>query len=179
MVQTSKAAMARAGRLADVTTDRRDAIDGLRHALLSLVRRAAVPRAHEQIAAHAGVQIEMVEAVALGRLVDCKQIGVSELARQLQVECSTASRHAANLVRRGLVRRDPDPGDARAVVLSPTDAGRDTMARLRVANCEILEELLAEWPTPDVLDLTSLAQRLSDELARLAGPVESPRTCEA
>jgi len=53
------------------------------------------------------------------------------LAELSHADPSTISRQVAELVRRELVRREPDPSDGRASLLAITDAGREVCARVR------------------------------------------------
>src|ERR1700742_2833233 len=48
------------------------------------------------------------------------------LAELTHADPSTISRQVAELVQRGLVRREPDPSDGRASLLAITDAGRES-----------------------------------------------------
>jgi DNA-binding MarR family transcriptional regulator len=69
-----------------------------------------------------------------------KRIG--ELARIEQVEPPTMTRLVDALVRGGLAARERDPGDARAVVVRATAAGRRTLERGRSRRLETLEASL-------------------------------------
>lgn len=149
---------------------RRKAIETLQQALTLAVRRAAVPQVHDQVIGRAGVDIERVEAIALGRIVDQGDMWLSELARQLGVACSTAGRHAAHLDERGLCVRSVDPADGRAVVATATGEGRELVARLRAAHGEILGEVLAAWDTPDLERLSALLERLAEDLSKITEP---------
>jgi len=65
----------------------------------------------------------------------------------------------------GLIRRDVDPVDGRASLISLTDSGRATLARIREARCGILAEALVDMD-PDALVTAA------DALARIAAAVE-------
>ncbi|MGH9049151.1 MAG: MarR family winged helix-turn-helix transcriptional regulator [Acidimicrobiia bacterium] len=156
----------------DRTTRRADHVEALQRTLAMVVRRTVVPRVHERIVALAGVEIEQVEAVALSRLADAQGMRLGELAQQLRVDCSTASRHVSRLVERGLARREPDPLDARAVVLTATAAGQRLIRRLRAAHCQLLDERLATWSDDDLRALVGLTGRLVDDLAALTDGTE-------
>ncbi len=67
---------------------------------------------------------------------------IGELARAEQVEPPTISRLVDALVRDGLVVREPDPDDARAVIVRATPEGRRTLERGRAQRLEALEASL-------------------------------------
>ena len=142
----------------------------LQRALGAVVRRTSVPRVHQRVATRAGVDIEQVEAIVLSRIVDAGEIRVSDLAQWLGVVCSTASRHVAHLASRGLVERQPDAADGRAVIVSPTAAGRALLARLRAAHSALLEESLTGWTDSEVQQLTAALARFADDLEDLVRP---------
>ncbi|MGP7960045.1 MarR family winged helix-turn-helix transcriptional regulator [Sanguibacter sp. A247] len=83
---------------------------------------------------------------------------ISELAHQLQVDVSVASRQVTALVDEGLAVRDIDPDDrrARTVALSPTGLARATEARRSVGRH--LAGALSDW---DSARLTALATSLN------------------
>lgn len=74
------------------------------------------------------------QAQILAHLVQRGPARVGAVADAIAVTQPTASDAVAALVRKGHVKRRPDPEDARAVQLHPTDAGRR------------LAEELAVWP---------------------------------
>lgn len=84
---------------------------------------------------------------------------VSELAQQLQVDVSVASRQVTALVDEGLAVRDVDPDDrrARTIALSPAGTARATEARQSVGR--LLAAALSDW---DSEHLTTLATSLND-----------------
>jgi DNA-binding MarR family transcriptional regulator len=87
-----------------------------------------------------------------------------ELAEQAMLDPSTVSRHTAQLVKAGLVSRQPHPEDGRAVQLVATPAGvavgRDLIDR-RVA---MLGRILSGCEPDDSETLLRLLRRLNDGL---------------
>ncbi len=145
-------------------------IEDLQRALIHVVRRSSVPRSHDRIASHAGVEVERVEAVALSRIVDAGSMRLTDLAAQLDVACSTAGRHAAHLEERGLCARTVDPVDGRAVVVTPTGAGRSLVTSLRASYREILGEALESWTDEDLGRFSVLLARFGEDLSALSEP---------
>jgi DNA-binding MarR family transcriptional regulator len=82
---------------------------------------------------------------------------LSALADAEQVAGPTMSKIVAGLERSGLVRREPDPADARAVVLSATPQGRRLMERGRLQRVERLIAELQDLPPADLATLRRAA----------------------
>ena len=87
----------------------------------------------------------------------------SDLARFLRIAPRSATEVVDALADRGLVERVRDPGDRRAVLVRPTEAGRAThraVERARAADAQVyLERLDAD----ERAELTRLLQRLVDD----------------
>lgn len=79
-----------------------------------------------------------------------------ELAESKGVDASTASRQAAQLVRAGLIRRDPDPEDGRAALLDVTDEGRAVCHRLMESRRQSIEDALRDWSPERIASLADL-----------------------
>jgi DNA-binding MarR family transcriptional regulator len=154
-------------------TERTNTLAALQRSITVLVRRTAIPRAHERIIRRAAVDIDRVEAVALSRISDAGSMRVTELADQLGVACSTAGRHAANLEQGGLVSRSPDPSDRRVTVVTATDDGIELIERLRIVQRGLLAEALSKWSTEDLSELADLLERLGEDVLTLSQPAET------
>jgi DNA-binding MarR family transcriptional regulator len=77
---------------------------------------------------------------------------------------STISRQVAELVRGGLVRREPDPSDGRASLLAITDAGRQVCERVRTLRRELLAAAVAGWADTELAEFASLLNRFNGGL---------------
>lgn len=96
-----------------------------------------------------GQPIAVSEAHALTELARDAPFSQTELARRLQLEKSTVSRLTGQLVTRGWVRREPDPADRRATLLTLTEAGRRAADNLASAREAKFARLLAGIPEVD------------------------------
>jgi DNA-binding MarR family transcriptional regulator len=79
-----------------------------------------------------------------------------DLAEAKGSDASTVSRQAAQLVKAGLLRRDPDPLDRRACLLALTEGGRDVCRRLTDARRRAIAEALREWSPERVRAFTEM-----------------------
>lgn len=100
----------------------------------------------------------------LARLVVDGPQRVTSLADLAELDASTVSRQVANLVKDGLIERQPDPGDGRASLLVATDRGQQAHAAFRGRRDERLAGMLADWSVADVDGLRSLLRRLAGAL---------------
>jgi DNA-binding MarR family transcriptional regulator len=69
--------------------------------------------------------------------LDAGPLNQTELARQAKVEAQTMSRTIDRLERRGLVRREADPGDRRRMIVTRTGEGDAAWASTRSLESEV------------------------------------------
>jgi len=86
------------------------------------------------------------------------------LAELSHADPSTISRQVAELVRRELVRREPDPSDGRASLLAITDAGRGVCERVRTLRRELLAAAVAGWTDAELDTFAGLLSRFNGAL---------------
>ena len=92
------------------------------------------------------------------------------LAELCHADPSTVSRQVAELVRRELVRREPDPSDGRASLLAITDAGREVCERVRTLRRELLAAAVAAWTDSELDTFAGLLSRFNGALGAAYGP---------
>lgn len=91
----------------------------------------------------------------------------SELAEDLDVHKSTASRAVTSLEKLGLVTRVPDPDDGRAQLLvAQPDALRD-VEEYRRRNHERLQTILADWTPEEIQAFARSLTRLNEASEQL------------
>jgi DNA-binding MarR family transcriptional regulator len=130
--------------------------DRLHSAALRLVRRL---RAHD-----ASVGLSPPRLSALAVIVRDGPIAVGALAAAEGVAAPTMSRLVDGLQREGLVKRTPDPADARGVLVTATPRGKSLLAKARTRR---LRDLAEELSRLSAEELTLLA-RGADLMARIA-----------
>lgn len=113
-------------------------------------------------------ELTMPESLALSRLDRAGSATSSELARAERISPQSMGTTIAELERRALVAREPDPGDGRRIVLSITAAGRRLVRDRRGMRTEMIARALDSAFTPAELEqlraAAPLLERLADKL---------------
>ncbi|MEX5721485.1 MarR family winged helix-turn-helix transcriptional regulator [Geodermatophilus maliterrae] len=89
-------------------------------------------------------------------------VRLSDLAEALHIAPRSATEVADALQARGLVERTPDPTDRRAVVLRPTEAGRQVQAEVDAARAADTRDLFDRLAPADRAELARLLRALAD-----------------
>ena len=126
----------------------------------SLYRLGLVQR---QIARHALAELGSQGFLALGIVFGHGPIRISEIAQRLAVDLSVASRQVAALTAAGYVRRQPDPEDRRAQLVSLTEAGERVLSESHRRMVDAFGTVLEDWSAEDVTSLSVALQRLRDD----------------
>jgi DNA-binding MarR family transcriptional regulator len=124
------------------------------HRLLRTVRQAAPAGLYP------------TQLIVLSQLLQSGPMRVGELAQQVPCSQPTATTMVSHLEAMGLVVRESDPSDGRAIQVTLTEQGRDTIISVAHGEAEIIAERLTEL-TPEeaaqVLAVAPLLDRLSGQ----------------
>jgi DNA-binding MarR family transcriptional regulator len=123
-------------------------------------------RQRERVVRAARVPLTSAELVALRAVERHGPVAVSELARRLELDQSTASRQLRPLEAEGLVARSVDPVDRRAARLVVTPKGRRLLDRVREVPLNDYAVALSDWSDGDRALLAQLLDRLREGLLR-------------
>ena len=126
--------------------------------------------------AQRGRDVMVVEAVHA--LTEQKRsTSINEVARELGVDQSGASRMVARTEQQGLVTRRAPARIGAASVIVNTAAGEDLLRQAHAWQDEVLRTLTADWPAGDVESLVTLMDRLVRAQSAIdgAGPISPPR----
>lgn len=94
-------------------------------------------------------------------------IRVLELAEILQWEKSRLSHHLARMQRRGLIRRQECPDDARGALIALTTEGRHAIAGAAPPHVDAVRELVFDGLDPDQVEaLARIAETVLDRIRR-------------
>lgn len=108
--------------------------------------------------------IQVLEAVAAARR-NHAEATVTDIATQLGIDHSGASRMVRDAAAAGYLTRGTSPHDRRRVVLEPTKPGERLLAAAHAWQRECFDGLTAGWPADDRRRFASYLQRLADETA--------------
>lgn len=137
-------------------------------ALVSASARSA--RQHERVVRATGAPITGAGLLALRVISRQSPVTASDVARRLQVDLSTASRHIKSLEDLGFVRRAVDADDRRVAWLDLTAEGRRLLDRARDVALHDFDSALADWTQADRSRLAMLLDRF--RYALLAAEVD-------
>ncbi len=93
-------------------------------------------------------------------------VRVSDVAEDLHVDISVASRHLAALEERGHVERTTDPADGRSRLLAVTAAGLDTLAEAHDRMVGVFVSTVAGWDDHEIAELAAGLHRLREDYSR-------------
>ncbi|WP_406830920.1 MarR family transcriptional regulator [Pedococcus sp. KACC 23699] len=122
----------------------------------------------------AAFDVSYAQARLLALLDELGPARVSTLAEADHCSQPTMSTALQRLESQGWAQRVPDPGDARASLLSLTPAGRDALEEIRRARAAVLSPILTTLDDADVARLRDAVVALDDLLLRAAPTTSNP-----
>jgi DNA-binding MarR family transcriptional regulator len=117
-------------------------------------------RQRERVVHAARVPLTGAGLIVLRTVQRYGPVAVSEVARRLEVDQSTASRQIRPLEEQGLVTRATDPTDRRSARLAVTPKGRRLLDRVRGVSLNDYAVAMGDWSDADRTTLADLLERL-------------------
>lgn len=114
--------------------------------------------------AGAGVGLTHVELSALATVARAGAVRPGDVARLEGIAAPGATRILAELERRGLIRREPDPVDGRSTLVGTTAAGDAAILDARRARAEGVQRLLDDLDDQDLAAITQAVGALEAAL---------------
>lgn len=152
-------------------------------ALSGLLGHGKLSVLHQLAVTATGLPLDRAAYIAIACIGDEGPIRLSELARRLAVDVSTASRQVAGLEQRLLLERVGDPHDRRSALLHLTERGRDRLDQIRDCRRRLLRRAMTDWSVADVAALVALLERLNVDLglfvAAQRGSAKTPRSARS
>jgi MarR family 2-MHQ and catechol resistance regulon transcriptional repressor len=136
------------------------------HGALSELVRVYQFRDRDRICCH---DISVTQCYALDALLRRGPSGLNDLAAELYLDKSTASRVVATLERKRYLSRAPHPEDGRAIVLTVTPAGRRLCDRIRTELVAEAKQLLEDFEPAVRQGAAQLILRLARAAAERSG----------
>jgi DNA-binding MarR family transcriptional regulator len=149
---------------ADIDHTMTSSSDTIRNLARAVYELSAVKRDISRLAGF-DHPVGLVPLAAVRRLAPAR---VKDIAADLHVDLSVASRQLAALEAAGYVRREPDPGDRRAHRMSPTEAGERAMERAHERIVGVFAAALSDWQEDEITHLTAALGRLRRDYERAA-----------
>ncbi|MCU1403983.1 MAG: MarR family transcriptional regulator [Glaciihabitans sp.] len=140
-------------------------------ALSTLQRWSAHADIRKSLREAGGAVLSNTDSWLLERIAADGPIRMSQLAGWLAVDKSTMTSEIRRLQQAGLVVREADKNDRRAILVSATEAGLSAITQHREVAQEMFNSLLVKWNAVDRNNLALLLGRFVDELTP---PTEAP-----
>jgi DNA-binding MarR family transcriptional regulator len=111
-----------------------------------------------------GLEISHLDVIeAVRRIKQDGEVTVGAIAEMMRIDPSRGSRLVADLVQRGMLRRDVSQADARRSVIDLTDMARDHFREAEIVKRTIISSLLTDWESEDVHQFAKLYERFVTE----------------
>lgn len=101
----------------------------------------------------------------LAHLGMCGPRRASEIAEAFELDKGAVSRAVQSMLELGLITKEPDPEDGRAVILNATQESRAALTRIATRRLEDLDQTLGDWSMADL-------ESFVDSFSRYNGMVE-------
>jgi DNA-binding MarR family transcriptional regulator len=150
------------------TSGEPDDLSTIERSLEQLFRLNASRKVHQRRAAAAGVAISQPGFQLLRRVQGQDGIQIGELARLTEMDPAATGRQIAQLEADGLVTRERDSDDGRAVVVKVTAAGAEVRRRLSMVAERHMSDVLASWSDVDRRRLAALLPRFVEGLRQVS-----------
>jgi len=140
------------------------ALDALERALIQ-VARVMLRMGVSPSVLKEGEQLDRAGYWTLVRLDEADgPVRLSDLAAAMELDLSTVSRQARQLVEAGLVTRQADPDDGRAARLALSERGCAVLDEVRRARRDVLRRTLSSWGASERSQLASAISRLASDM---------------
>jgi DNA-binding MarR family transcriptional regulator len=113
---------------------------------LSKLRAVISKLARELNATATAEGLTPTQASVLGLITYRGPLGLTELARLEGLNPTMLSRVVGRLTELGLIQRDPNPDDLRAIRVESTDTGRQLHERVKLLRTEAIGSCLGQLP---------------------------------
>ena len=145
------------------TSVRHDALRSIEGEVATLIRR--VKRVVGERAREVHPDLHPITYFILAHLAGKGPLRGADLSDAFGMDKGGVSRQVQTLVDLGLVERQPDPEDRRAILLDATDLGRERLRTVARIRSERFDQRLAQWSDDE---LSTFARQLASYNAALS-----------
>jgi len=123
--------------------------------------------------AGAGLELSHLDILSLvRRLSRTQEVTVGALAEQMRLDHSRVSRVVADLVKRGVLRREASQEDARRTLVGLTEEGIAWLDRMNDVKHEVISQILSDWSHEDLELFAELYERFVEKFEQHAAANE-------
>jgi DNA-binding MarR family transcriptional regulator len=145
------------------------AIDGIAntmsHLRMMMGRRFMSRIALSQLGEGHGMELSHFDIVKIvAHAAQNQEVTVGLIAEQMRIDPSRASRIVADLVRRGMLKREVSQQDARRAIVTLTKAGKDLTQHFERVRREVIGQTLEGWSIEDISQFEALFNRFIKDL---------------
>jgi len=130
-------------------------------ALGTLLRRSTRAGLYRQLTE--GLGLDEAAYPVLSGLARTGPLSAAALAQDVGLDRSGVSRHADRLEAAGLISRQPDPADGRAILLALTEHGERVVAVTRDRLAARIASSLRDWPPAEATAFARALRRFATE----------------
>ncbi len=141
-------------------TDRDRISNALTRMRILIGRRVIARLALDSVAPE--LEVSHVDVLDVVRRAGADQeVTVGTVAEKLRIDPSRASRIVAEMVARGVLRREASQADARRIVLVMTEMGGRLVSKMQQVKQAIIAEIVADWPEEEIAAFSYLFDRFT------------------
>jgi DNA-binding MarR family transcriptional regulator len=141
--------------------------DDLDRLVVELIRYMRLTHRAKAMMSSTDAGADQSAMLLLPPLVHLGPMRITALAELKAADPSTVSRQAAQLVKAGLARKEPDPDDGRAARLAATESGHAACKRLTERRRAMISAALHEWPAEQLATFAVLFRQFNSSVEDL------------
>lgn len=141
---------------------RKNHLKQIEHEVIMLLRRADFKRTLDGNL----TSLERSAYLLLKKLREEGPSAIGAVAEAFQLDVSTVSRQVSALEAKGLIRRYPDPKDARVNLIEMTSAGAQALDDALTKRLASYEDMLSDWTEDELHVFSTLLSRLNRAIER-------------
>ncbi|WP_046631632.1 MarR family winged helix-turn-helix transcriptional regulator [Neorhizobium galegae] len=120
-----------------------------------------------------GLEISHLDVLDVMRRIE-GEVTVGAIAEAMRIDPSRGSRLVADLVARGILRRDASQADGRRSLVARTDFGDSLLAEIRTVKRTLLARVLEDWPEDELNAFSVLFEKFVSSFEEIYVVPEKP-----